>query len=92
MAAKKDVVVVVGADTSSLRKGMGQGSKSVKGFGRASRADLKKTAASIAKLGAAARAAIVDRGLIWENTARRVVALARQLTESSGPDPDRIVE
>ena len=45
-----------------------------------------------ARLGAAARAAIVDRGLTWENTARRVVALARRLTESSGPDPDRIAE
>ena len=45
-----------------------------------------------AKLGDAARAAIVDRGLTWENTARRIVALARRLTESSGPSPGRIVE
>ncbi len=45
-----------------------------------------------AKLGAAARAAIVEKDLTWENTARRVVALARQLTESSGPGRDRIVE
>jgi len=59
MAAKKDVVVVVGGDTSVLRREMSKGSKSVKGFGRTSRADLKKTAASMAKLGAAAVAAAV---------------------------------
>ncbi len=45
-----------------------------------------------ARLGAAARAAIVDRGLTWENAARRVVALARRLTETSGTGRDRIVE
>ena len=45
-----------------------------------------------AKLGAAARATIVDQDLTWENTARRVVALVNRLTESSGPGPDRIVE
>ncbi len=45
-----------------------------------------------ARLGAAARAAIVDRGLTWENNARRVVALANRLTEISGPNRDRFVE
>ncbi len=45
-----------------------------------------------ARLGAAARAAIVERGLTWENTARRVITLAKRLTEPSGPSPDQIVE
>ncbi len=57
MAAKKDVVVTVGRDTTALKKGMAGGSTSVKKFGRVSRADLKKTAGSIAKMGAAAFAA-----------------------------------
>jgi glycosyltransferase involved in cell wall biosynthesis len=43
-------------------------------------------------LGTSARATIVDQGLTWENTARRVVALAKRLTESSRPGSDRIVE
>ncbi|MCH8172467.1 MAG: hypothetical protein IIA70_04070, partial [Proteobacteria bacterium] len=59
MPAKKDVVVTVGGDTSVLSREMKKGSKSVKGFGRVSRADLKKTPASMAALGAAAAAAAI---------------------------------
>ena len=38
------------------------------------------------KLGASARAAIVDHDLTWENTARKVVALAEHLIGPSKPD------
>ena len=45
-----------------------------------------------ATLGASARAAIVDQGLTWEKTARRVVALARRLTEPSKSGAVEVVE
>jgi hypothetical protein len=70
MAAKKDIVVEVGGDTGPLDKSMKKGAKSVLGFGAVTRADLKKTAARIAKIGtvaitagAALTAGLVKRGL-----------------------------
>ncbi len=89
---------IVAPDTPNIREILSHGETallfdpdSTTAFGQAIER-LAGDPALRAKLGAAARAAIVDRDLTWENTARRVIALARPLTESSGPDPDRIVE
>ncbi len=40
-----------------------------------------------ARLGNSARATIIDRGLTWENTARRVAELAGELIEPAAPPP-----
>ena len=45
-----------------------------------------------AKLGTAARATIVDQDLTWENTARRIVALAKRLAEPSESGTAKVVE
>ena len=89
---------IVAPDTPNIREILSHGETallfdpdSTTAFGQAIER-LAGNPALRAKLGAAARAAIVDRGLTWENTARRVIALARPLTESSGPSPNRIVE
>ena len=89
---------IVAPDTPNIREIVSHGETallfdpdSTTAFGQA----IERLAGNLAlraKLGAAARATIVDRGLTWENTARRVIALARPLTESSGPSPNRIVE
>jgi len=57
MAAKKDIAVVIGGDTSDLQKEMKAGSKSVSSFGKTSTAALKKVAGGMVKLAAAAVAA-----------------------------------
>lgn len=57
MAAKKDIAVIIGGDTSDLQKEMKGGSKSVSSFGKTSTAALKKVAGGMVKLAAAAVAA-----------------------------------
>jgi glycosyltransferase involved in cell wall biosynthesis len=89
---------IVAPDTPNMREILSHGETallfdpdSTTAFGQAIER-LAHDPALRAKLGAAARAAIVDQDLTWENTARRVIALAKRLTEPSGPGPDRIVE
>ena len=57
MAAKQDIVVQVGGDTSALETEMKKGTKSIKSFGTKSRRELGETVKNFAKLGAAAVAA-----------------------------------
>lgn len=57
MSANHDIAVRVGADVSSLKQGMNQGSKSVGRFSAQSNKQLKETAEQIARVGAAATAA-----------------------------------
>jgi len=57
MSANNDIAVRVGADVTSLKQGMREGSKSVGLFSQNTSRDLKKVASNIAKVGAAAAAA-----------------------------------
>ena len=57
MPAKKDIAVIVGGDTSDLKKGMKSGARSVTSFGKVSTGALKKVAGGLAKVAAAAVAA-----------------------------------
>ncbi len=81
---------IVAPDTPNIREILSHGETallfdpdSTAAFGQAI-ARLAGDPALRAGLGAAARAAIADQDLTWENTARRVVALADRVTERTG--------
>ena len=76
--------VIVAPDTPNIREILSHGetallfdSDSTTSFGQTIEC-LVRDPALRTRLGAAARAVVVDQGLTWENTARRVVALARR--------------
>jgi len=79
-----EIAVRVGADISSLKRGMSEGSASVGSFSSSSRAGLNKVAGSIFKVGAAAAAAGSAIAVHLVNDARAAIDAQAKLAKQIG--------